>query len=158
MPSLLSGEKTGVPVTLRWGTFCRDILVDAATQQTMTLVGVLPVVNLALKQQDAPTLDGVLELPLSLWVHAVFDFAVDLETNKPFHVTTRFQFDDQKPVVQELPFVRKPGQDVLSVNLQLNPETTILRLRTGKFMAKMSFRFKATDLGIIEVPFVITIQ
>ena len=141
-------------MSFRWGTFCREIWVDAGTQQTMTLVGVLPVVNLVAEVDKEDTFD----FPLSVWVHAVFDFNDSLEEGKPFKITTRFQFEEQDPVIQELPLVRGPGQDLISLNLQMDPSKALLKLKSGRFLARMSFRYKTTDLGMIELPFVVTVN
>ncbi|MBU6455455.1 MAG: hypothetical protein KGS72_27030 [Cyanobacteria bacterium REEB67] len=151
MPKNSAGKNEPIPVKWCWGTFCRQVLVDAATGQDPTLVGVCQGIDVNV---ETPVKLDFYEIGLVIWLHAVFRAVEIVDEDRKFNISVKLTLDNQPSVVQVLEVPNKAGKEWMEINMNLpmmQPEQR-LKLPEGKSLLRMSFRYSTTQLGMVELP------
>jgi len=157
MPKDISGAKHSPPLTFKWGTFCRQVVVDANNPLDFSLIGVLTKPKMSFES----TSDHI-EFPTSIWVHAEFDVNIKVEAETTFKLSMRLARSDREPHVTGFDVKISPGQDILAVNIQLllgpDDKSAGLRLVDGGNFIQASFKYKSSSLGMVELPIAVTLN
>jgi hypothetical protein len=153
-----AGKRQKTPVELKWGTFCREILVDAANPNDVSLVGILSSLKLTVETRELlPTY----ELPVRMWAFMVFKFATKkVQEERNYQVSAMIYPPNGEPVLKMLDLVQKPENEYFQLNMHfpLIGKASALRLSEGANSLKISLRYKKTDLGVLELPMNLTAE
>lgn len=151
MPRTASGQKEDAPLEFRWGTFCRQVVCDAINPQDVSLIGVLEGLALEVETLDERRTGEVVAM---FWVHAVFRYLKDTDVDLKHALSAKISQPNRADVIKRLDFFQKPKQLFIGMNIQIpmNVKGKTLLLLEGKNMLKISFRYKSTDLGFVELP------
>jgi hypothetical protein len=151
VPKNIAGQNEAPPVEFVWGTFCREIVMGAGNNQDCSLIGLLTGLDVnveVLKKQPE------YQIPLMVWLHIRFKYRAVVKFADKFALSAKLSYGEKASVLKKLDVVQQPKQDILQMNLNLMMmnQGERLVLKEGKTVLKMSFRYKNTDLGMVELP------
>jgi len=151
VPKNIAGQDEEIPLKMLWGTFCRQVVVDAASGQEPTLVGILNGVDVNI---ETPKKQEKYEVPLQLWLHAVFKVEELTDDDRVFKISVKFSLENGHDVIQEINVPNKAGKEFIDLNMSLPMMQRGYRLvlPEGKSLLKMSFRYSTHRLGMVELP------
>jgi hypothetical protein len=150
MPKSASGKRLELPIKLRWATYCREVHISPLDPNDVSLTGILQDLTIQSPEEMLPPH----EVPLVVWIFAVFDIIEPLEISRRFKLTTRLDRSGLDPLIREIPIDVRPLSKYFSLNLQLNMSTRgeVCQFQSGANAIRVSFRYKEQQLGMVELP------
>jgi hypothetical protein len=147
-------SRSSLRMRLKWATFCKSVAQEPDSGET-TLIGVLPGLKVDIETLPVSA-KGPFNLPIPLWVHAVFTLEPVPSELMQEPLEAVFNLNEISSALS-LKMDLKPNESLATLNLRLAIKTG-LPLKAGNQTLSLVFRHNGHDIGKVELPIGVTVK